>query len=164
MTYKLTDNPDIICRDDGAVIPRGHRWWDEYEQWCSEGNTAAPAYAPDTLELVRTELNAQVTEQRWLHESSGIELGGMHIATDISDQNRINTAITGLTLSGLPSVDFKAESGWISLDLADLKGIAAAITAHVQACFSVERAHHEAIEALSTLEDAQAYDVTAGWP
>lgn len=34
----------------------------------------------------------------------------------------------------------------------------------LQACFSAERAHHEAIGAIASIEALQAYDVTAGWP
>lgn len=42
--YQLTDNPDIVIRiEDGASIPRGHRWWDEYEDWLAAGNTPEPA-------------------------------------------------------------------------------------------------------------------------
>lgn len=45
--YQLTQNPDQIIRlDDGACIPRGHRWWDDYEVWLAAGNTPQPA--PDT--------------------------------------------------------------------------------------------------------------------
>ena len=42
-------------------------------------------------------------------------------------------------------------------------GIAAAIALHVQACFSAERAHHEAINAASDAE-LYDYDITTGWP
>ena len=45
--YQLTQNPDQVIRlDDGASIPRGHRWWDDYESWLAAGNTPLPA--PDT--------------------------------------------------------------------------------------------------------------------
>ena len=42
-------------------------------------------------------------------------------------------------------------------------GIAAAIALHVQACFSAERAHHEAIAAASDA-DLYGYDINTGWP
>ncbi len=42
--YQLTDNPDIVIRlQDSASIPRGHRWWDEYEEWCAAGNDPEPS-------------------------------------------------------------------------------------------------------------------------
>jgi len=42
--YQLTENPDQVIRlDDGATIPRGHRWWDDYADWLSAGNTPQPA-------------------------------------------------------------------------------------------------------------------------
>ena len=42
--YQLTDNPDVVIRlEDGTSIPRGHRWWDEYEDWLAAGNTPEPA-------------------------------------------------------------------------------------------------------------------------
>jgi len=42
--YQLTENPDQVTRlDDGASIPRGHRWWDDYEAWLAAGNTPQPA-------------------------------------------------------------------------------------------------------------------------
>ena len=44
-----------------------------------------------------------------------------------------------------------------------MRGIAAAIALHVQACFSAERAHHNAIAAASETE-LMAYDINTGWP
>ena len=45
--YQLINNPDQIIRiDDGANIPRSHRWWDDYEAWLAAGNIPQPA--PDT--------------------------------------------------------------------------------------------------------------------
>ncbi len=67
-------------------------------------------------------------------------------------------------LAGVDSVDFKAADVWVTLTLAELQGIAAAIARHVQACFSVERAHHDAIDAAGDAQALQAIDVTTGWP
>lgn len=45
--YQLTKDPDLVVNlETGASIPRGHRWWDEYEQWLSAGNI--PDSVPDT--------------------------------------------------------------------------------------------------------------------
>ncbi|MBB5875904.1 hypothetical protein [Xanthomonas sp. 3498] len=41
--YQLTEDPNVVMRlADGAFIPRGHRWWGEYEESLAAGNAAAP--------------------------------------------------------------------------------------------------------------------------
>jgi hypothetical protein len=53
--YQLTDNPDLVLRlGDGAVIPRGHRWWDEYEAWLALGNTPEPLPGPTFEQILAT--------------------------------------------------------------------------------------------------------------
>lgn len=53
--FKLTDNPDIVVRiEDGAVIPMGHRWWQDYEEWLAEGNTPQPADVPSLADVKAT--------------------------------------------------------------------------------------------------------------
>ena len=120
-------------------------------------DSPAPAV---TLDDAKQQLRERATQLRWQHETGGINVGGVRVLTGIEDQNRIASALIGAPAT----LDFKAESGWVTLTLAELQGIAAAITAHVQACFTAERVHHEAIDALETLDAAQAYDVEAGWP
>lgn len=114
---------------------------------------------------LKVALIARATDARWRRETGGITLpNGVHVGTSIEDQNRITSVIANAQLAGVSTVDFKATTGWVTLTLAEVQGIAAAIALHVQACFSAERAHHEAIEALTSIEALQAYDVTAGWP
>jgi len=163
--YRLTANPDFIIRlDDGTYIPRGHRWWDDYEAWVNEGNLPEPAEPVPTLASLQAELRTRATSLRWTYETGGIEVDGVRVGTALDDQNRISTVLTAGELGDIEEVDFKAASGWVRLSLAQIQAIAGAITAHVQACFSAERAHHEAIDALGDLEAAAGYDVTVGWP
>ena len=122
-----------------------------------------PLPAPD-LEAVKDKLRAAATARRWSHETGGLTLGGVHVATSLQDQNRIASVLAAMQVAQVDGVDFKAENGWVYLTAVELQGIAGAITAHVQACFSAERAHHEAIDALPDLSAALAYDVTEGWP
>ena len=120
-------------------------------------DSPAPAV---TLDDAKQRLRERATQLRWEHETGGINVGGVRVLTGTEDQNRIASALIGAP----ETLDFKGESGWVTLTLAELQGIAAAITAHVQACFTAERAHHEAIDALASLEAAGSYDVEAGWP
>ncbi|MDG2524654.1 DUF4376 domain-containing protein [Stenotrophomonas sp. HITSZ_GD] len=163
--YRLTHDPECVVRiEDSMYIPRGHRWWDEYEAWLAAGNEAEPADPPATLQSLKDGLRAAATAQRWSHETGGIEVGGVSVATGLEDQNRISSVLAAGQLGDLAEVDFKAASGWTRLTLAEIQAIAGAISVHVQACFSAERAHHEAIDALPDIAAAEAYDVTSGWP
>ena len=113
---------------------------------------------------VRASLLQAVSAKRWAVETGGLTLpGGATVGTGIDDQNRITSVIANAQLAGVASVDFKAQSGWVTLSLEHMRGIAAAIALHVQACFSAERAHHEAIAAASDA-DLYGYDINVGWP
>lgn len=111
----------------------------------------------------RANLTAAVTNLRWQHETGGITVGGIVVGTTIDDQNRITSVVANAQTAGVASVDFKAASGWVTLTVAQVQAIAAAIALHVQACFSAERAHHEAL-ASTPDDELLAYDVEAGWP
>lgn len=130
--------------------------------WLVVAGELVPPDAPaaENLAEAKQRLRERATAARWEHETGGITVGGVRVLTGVEDQNRIATALIGAPAT----LDFKAESGWVTLTLAELQAIAGAITDHVQACFSAERAHHEAIDALLSLDAARSYDVEAGWP
>lgn len=55
--YRLSNNCDVVTRvSDGAAIPRGHRWWDEYGAWCAAGNVPEPASSAATDYVAETKL------------------------------------------------------------------------------------------------------------
>lgn len=163
--YQLTTEPDrILCLTTNTNIPRGHRLWDDYQQWLDDGNTPLPLNPPPDIESEKNRIKAAATEQRWLHETGGINVGGSTVATGLDDQNRITSVLAAAALGNMDEVDFKSASGWVRLTIAQVQGIGMAVSAHIQGCFSAERAHHEAIDALTTVEAVGAYDVTSGWP
>ena len=128
-------------------------------------NPPMPALTPQKLKSI-------VTAFRWEVETGGITLAaGVRVATGIDDQNRITSVVANAERAGLEEVDFKAAEGWAKVTLAELQAIATAVALHVQACFSAERTHHEAIDALALIADPQerqaaldAYDESQGWP
>lgn len=163
--YQLTKNPDmILCLETGTFIPHGHWMWVGYEEYLAAGNVPLPVTPVMTLSEAIAAKREEATAARWKHETGGIELGGVRVGTGLDDQNRISGVLSAIAVGGLDSVDFKAASGWLRLTAADLQGIAQAISAHVQACFSAERAHHEAIDQLTSPAQVAAYDLTQGWP
>lgn len=125
---------------------------------------------PRTVDL----LKSTVTSLRWKLETGGISLSsGIRVATAIDDQNRITSVVANAERSGLSEFDFKAKTGWVRVTLAELQDIAAAVAQHVQACFSAERTHHEAIDALAGQYKADSaslqaaldvYNELQGWP
>jgi hypothetical protein len=120
---------------------------------------------PRSMEDRRQGLRERATARRWEVETGGITLpGGVRVLTGKADQDRITSVIVNATAAGIEAVDFKADSGWVLLNVEELKTVARGIALHVQACFSAERAHHEAINLLATPEAAEAYDITVGWP
>lgn len=56
--YQLTGNPDLVINlETGASIPRGHRWWDEFEAWKADGNTPNPAPGPSFSVVVASAID-----------------------------------------------------------------------------------------------------------
>lgn len=129
---------------------------------------------PPEVPITAEKLKSIVTAFRWEVETGGITLpSGVRVATGIDDQNRITSVVANAERAGLDEVDFKAAEGWAKVTLAELQAIATAVARHVQACFSAERVHHEAIDALLAQhqDDPEAlqaaldgYDESQGWP
>ena len=159
-------HPSLVWVEDKDA--QAHQGW----LWNGSALTPPPAPSPEPLDLDAVKWVA--TQKRWAVETGGLTLpGGVHVATALDDQNRITTVVANARLAGLDSVKFKAASGWVTLNVAEVEGIAAAIAMHVQACFAAECAHHEAIDALAALhadnpqalqQALEGYDIEQGWP
>ena len=69
MSYQLTVNPDTVIRlDDGATVPRGHRFWAEYEEWLEAGGNPEPALVSDPSEAERAWRDIEIESVKWLRE------------------------------------------------------------------------------------------------
>ncbi|NYT81454.1 DUF4376 domain-containing protein [Alcaligenaceae bacterium] len=127
-----------------------------------------PAPPEPSIEDLRAQVQQAATDKRWQVMTGGLTLpGGIEVGTTIDDQNRITSVVANAALAGLADadeVDFKATNGWVRITIAQIKAIAGAIGQFVQACYSAERAHHEAIALLETPEEIHDYDVNSGWP
>ncbi len=148
-----------------------------------------PAYDPMTHTLARVELVspgataigytltlrqpadvfadklAQLAALRFEKETAGLTVGGSSIKTDRESQAALTGAYTSLKNGLLATIDWKASGGWVSLTLAQVEPLAQAVAAHVQACFTRERQHADAIQAIVDNPVAVAnYDISTGWP
>jgi len=104
----------------------------------------APVVAPPSV----SDLVAYAAARRYTVETGGVSLNGVTIATDRDSQSMVANAYAGMQASGAASVKFKAASGWIELSADQLKALALAVFAHVQACFAAEDAADAGINAV----------------
>ena len=107
---------------------------------------------------------SELAALRYQHETAGITLNGMVIETDRQSQALITGAWSFSQLNPAVLIDWKGVTGWVQIDAATISAVAGAVASHVQACFSTERVHAEAITALETSDAVTAYDITTGWP
>lgn len=91
-------------------------------------------------------------------------LSGRGLAGNFARHNHNLYLAANASRSGIDSVDFKAANGWHSVTVAQVEAVACAVALHVQACFTAERLHHEAIDLLESIEAVQVYDLGGGWP
>ena len=154
----------LVREDQPAYDPRTHTLTLDGVELVEGIYHARYTLAPLPVDQVRADLMDAATSKRWDVMTGGVTLpGGISVGTTIDDQNRVTSVIANAQLAGVESMDFKAQSGWVTLSLDQVRGIAAAVALHVHACYAAERAHHEAIAAASEAE-LMAYDINAGWP
>jgi hypothetical protein len=119
---------------------------------------------PKTLSQVKQTKLADLAALRWQKETAGITVNGAHIATD--DRSRANLIAVRIKVkeSAAYTVNWKTDTGFVTLTAAQIIAIADAVAFHIQECFDNEADHATAIEALTDVQTAIAYDFTTGWP
>jgi len=116
---------------------------------------------PDPWQVARNKLALK----RYEHETGGIVIGGARIATDRQSQALITGAYTYSLLNPSVLIDWKnADGTWTKINATTIAGIANAVAAHVQACFSHERALSDLINAAETAQDLASINLEEGWP
>ena len=158
-TYALKQNNETI---NTIVLNNINDW--TIPDGCTLVELPEPEPVPTDITALKTQRLSELAAYRYQKETAGITLNGIAIETNRESQALINGAWSFSQLNPAVLIDWKAESGWIQIDAATIAAIAGAVATHVQACFSTERIHAEAIAALETSEAVAAYDLTTGWP
>lgn len=112
--------------------------------WTWDSGAFAPPVAPAATPA---DLVTYAAARRYAVEIGGVDVSGVRVATDRDSQSMVANAFAGMQASGISSVKFKATSGWIDLTPDQLKAVALAVFAHVQACFTAEDACDAGINA-----------------
>jgi hypothetical protein len=117
------------------------------------------------LDELKADLQAQVRDLRWQHETGGITVGGVPIRTDEKSQAKIAGAVSLFDNDAtLLSVAWEAQPGlFADLDEATVRAVGVAVGRHIQACFSRSKELCEAIAAADR-DTLLALDITEGWP
>jgi hypothetical protein len=89
-------------------------------------------------------------------EEGGIVINAAPVATDRESQNMVSNAAPEVE-----RVDFSSPAGFVVIPRADMIGLGVAIGAHVQRCFSTQKAVTEEIDAgtvTTTVEIDEAFE------
>lgn len=137
----------IILVDDGngAYIAK----WDN-----SLGEQPTQAQL-DAVELPITKLQKkqEITNARFIEETSGISVSGTFIKTDRESQSTLAGAWVLLQQLPFTLIDWKGENGWVKLNKYMIEEISKAVGLHVQNCFTKEKELHTLIDNAKTIEE-----------
>lgn len=122
------------------------------------------AYLANENAMVRDVKKAAVSAKALEVEQQGVIVVGVKIGTSRADQARITSATKLMGRRPLETVDIETVEGvWISADKATLEAIEDATWGHVKATAANCKAHHAAIDLLTTAQEVRDYDFSAGW-
>ena len=138
-----------------------------YEKTYTVQDTTTSMSAEDLATLTDTlkeQVKVSVTSKRYEVETGGLTLyDGTEISTDKLAQSMLSGAYSNVTRNPTKMLDWKGANGWVTISKAQLDTITDVVGDHVQAAFSNERAHHEAVDLLGTVQEVVDYDITVGW-
>lgn len=114
----------------------------------------------------KAQMLADLAARRWRAETGGVTVAGMMIATDRESQTKVTAAyVQAKADANFLIPDWKFAAGvWGTLDAATIITVGDVVVAHVQACFSRERALETEILAAPDAAALAAIDIDSGWP
>ena len=120
-----------------------------------------PLPKAEALEAVRKDGYRRIKRARDQHIASGISVGGVHVHTDDTSQQRLTGAALAATIDPEATINWKMADGqFATLSGTQIIGIAQAVREHVQAAFDTEAMLRAQINAAETIEEIDA----VGWP
>lgn len=114
--------------------------------------------------LARCNLVSRLAELRWQKTQAGVTLpNGVVIATDDNSQSKIHQALSILEKGWVTTIDYRAKTGYVTVDLAAMTAISQAVAAYVQGCFTAGHTIEDDIAAgtVTTLADILGHPA---WP
>lgn len=120
---------------------------------------------PASLAERRAGRLAELAAYRYEVQTGGVEVApGVIVRTDAESLALISGARELARVEPGELVEFKAATGWISIDGATMEAVAVAAGRHVRDCFRRERALAAELEAAGTVAELDAVNIVTGWP
>lgn len=147
-------------------IPKFHRGGAMTYQIDQVAGTVTEVVEAIPMELadVKEARKADLAAHRYQIETGGLTINGAQILTDRESQATLTGAWVTVQINPAALIDWKGVNGWTQIDKATVELLAGVVGTHVQHCFSAEKLHSDAIDALATVEAIAAYDISTGWP
>lgn len=163
--YRLTDNADLVVRIvDGFAIPRGHRWWGDFESWVADGNTPLPATTkmPTAIDSAVAQVNAWRTRQEntevTFHHAGHVWDAGLRSKARIEPL---------LELDDLPAGFFWTDhdNNDVPVTMDELRAIGAAMNLTiVDRGFAIHQRQREMKQQLESMSAEELLAFEPGWP
>ena len=112
--------------------------------------------APDPVAEAKKSKAGELAAARYDEEVGGFDLGGVAVATDRDSQAKLMAVRIKAKEDAAYTVNWKTETGFVTLDAAAIIATADAVMAFVQALFDKEQAKIVEVNAATTVEDVQA--------
>lgn len=124
-------------------------WLGALASWTGQSPPDVILQQPElTGDALKTALKAYAAAKRYQVETGGMTVNGVQLPTDRETQSKLSGAVVAFQAGALTgTIDWKAASGWVSVDQATVTALASAVAMHVQSAFSKEKAVSEAIDA-----------------
>jgi len=119
-----------------------------------------------TLDSQKARKHAEVKMTRDTKEWSGVLTPSGLIDSDPDSQRKISGAVSAAIVIGDTfSREWRMkDNSVVTLDKTDMITVGLTVMQHVSACQDKKNALDAQIDAVSTIEDLQAIDITTGWP
>lgn len=129
----------------------------------SDNNVAVGTYQPvaKPIDLIKLDLKDLASSERYRKETAGVKVlingSEISVSTERSIRNEFNSKLT--SMGDLDTVNWKFNSGWLSLTKADVALIVNTINQHVQSTFDWEFTINQQIDQASTPEELEAIEI-----
>ncbi|WP_286203133.1 DUF4376 domain-containing protein [Rhizobium lusitanum] len=164
LAAKITSGLDVADKD--AILDQLSKsetaLVDAAGDWPETPETLLAVVAGWSPEPVAVDLYAYAATKRYTIETGGIVINGMSVMTDRASQSLITGAYNYVDANPDITVQFKTTAGFVELTATQVKAVANAVAAHVQASFAAEGAIDQQIiaDTITTTAEIEAF----AWP